>query len=188
MAIKDLNKEEVEALVKSAQEGNTEAFAKIYDMYVDAIFRYMSFKVGKEEALDLTENVFLKVWENIGIYRTGKYYFSAWIFKIAHNLVVDHYRLNRETLELSIDVPDDKFSSDPAAMAETGLKSEVLARAISKLKRTYQQVIVLKYINELENREIARIMGRGEGSLRILKFRALKALKLVLEEMGVKYH
>ena len=65
MAIKDLNKEEVEALVKSAQEGNTEAFAKIYDMYVDAIFRYMSFKVGKEEALDLTENVFLKVWENI---------------------------------------------------------------------------------------------------------------------------
>lgn len=188
MTMKDVDKQQVETYLSQAQNGDTDAIAKIYDLYVEPIYRYILFKVGKEEALDLTENVFLKVWENLKSYKTGNMYFSSWIFKIAHNLVVDHYRLTQDSAApLDIDIADDKAHSNPVLLAEKGLSSEVLSKAISKLKKNYQQVIILKYINDLENREIARIMKRGEGSLRILKFRALKALKQVLLQMGVKY-
>jgi RNA polymerase sigma-70 factor (ECF subfamily) len=187
MSVKDLDKEQIEKLVRLAQEGDTEAFGKIYDFYADSIFRYLLFKVGNENAMDLTENLFLKVWENLKSYRTGNLYFSSWIFKIAHNLVIDFYRLNKQTIPLTIDIPDEKEHRDPVFIAEKSLSNKVLAKAISKLKKNYREVILLKYINELDNREVAGILRRGEGSLRILKFRALKALKRILEEMGVHY-
>ena len=187
MSVKDLDKEQIEKLVKAAQEGDTEAFGKIYDFYVEPIYRYLLFKVGNDEAMDLTENLFLKVWENLKAYQTGNLYFSSWIFKIAHNLVVDFYRLNKQTISLSIDVPDEKEHRDPVSLTEKVLGNKILAKALSKLKKNYREVILLKYINELDNREISRILRRGEGSLRILKFRALKALKQILEEMDVHY-
>jgi RNA polymerase sigma-70 factor (ECF subfamily) len=187
MTVKDIDREQVEKYVAMVQSGDMEAFGKIYDMYVDSVYRYVFFKVRKEEALDLTENVFLKVWENIKSYKTGKYYFTGWLFKIAHNIVVDYYRLNKDPISLSIDIADKKTDIDPVVLTERGLSSQILKKAIEKLKSQYRQIILLKYINEMENREIARIMRRGEGSLRILKFRALKALKRVLEEMGAHY-
>lgn len=186
MSVKDLDKDQVEMLVKESQEGNTESFAKIYDFYVDPVYRYIVFKVGKEEAMDLTENLFIKVWENIKSYKTGRYYFSSWIFKIAHNLVVDHYRLARDVVSLTIDLPDEKSHADPVSLTEKGLSNAVLSKALAKLKQNYREIILLKYINELDNREIARIIRKGEGTVRILQFRALKALKQVLETMGIK--
>ncbi len=187
MGVKDFDREQVENLVAKAQQGDTEAFGRLYDMYIDPVYKYIFFKVKRDEALDLTENVFLKVWENIKSYKTGGYYFTGWIFRIAHNIVVDHYRLSRDTLSLEVDLPDEKSNNDPVAQVENGISSEILKKAIQKLKNHYQQVILLKYINEMDNREISRIMRRGEGSLRILKFRALKALKTILEDMGVRY-
>jgi RNA polymerase sigma-70 factor (ECF subfamily) len=185
----NLTVEEIEDLAELAKEGDTVAFGSLYDFFIDPIYRYIYFKVDRDDALDLTETVFLKVWENMKSYRPGALNgsFSSWLYKIAHNVVVDHYRLAKKYMTLSDNLPDEKQSNNPAHITEEKMSSESLRQAIRKLKRSYQQVILLKYINELENREIARILKRSEGSLRILKFRALKALKGVLEGMNIKY-
>ena len=185
MAQTTYSPEQIDELVGKAQNGDTDSFAKIYDHFIDPIYRYIYFRVDREEALDLTENVFLKVWENLKSYKTGNKYFSSWVYRIAHNLVVDHYRMGKETLELDDNVADEKKDTNPMIQAERKLGHETLNKAIGKLKKKYQQVIILKYINELDNREIARIMKRSEGNLRILKFRALKSLRQILEEMNV---
>lgn len=185
MAKSDLNQEQIEDLVLQAQKSDTDAFAKIYDHFVDQIYRYIFFKVGKDDALDLTENVFLKIWENLRSYKHGSSHFSAWVYRIAHNIVVDHYRLNKESLSLDMDIADDKRQNNPIVRTEQKISQEKLRVAISKLKKKYQQIILLKYINELKNDEIAQVLRRSAGSLRILKFRALKALKRVLEDMNV---
>lgn len=182
-----LNPKQVDDLVRKAQNGDTESFAKIYDLYADAIYKYIFFRVAKEDALDLTENVFLKVWEHLKTYKIGKKYFTSWVYKIAHNTVVDNYRMSRKTEELKEWVPDEKVDNNPIILTDRKLTNENLSKAISKLKKRYQQIIVLKYVNELDNGEIAKVLNRSEGSLRILKFRALKALRQILEEMNVKY-
>lgn len=179
--------EELDNLVRKAQDGGTEAFESLYNAFIDQIYRYIYYRTDREDALDLTETVFLKVWENIKSYKSGRKYFSAWIYRIAHNVVVDHYRLNKETVELSYDLPDEDRENDPLRVAEKSLNNEMLMKAVSKLKKKYQQIIILKYINDLDNREIARIMRRTEGNLRILKFRALRALRQILEDENIRY-
>lgn len=176
---------EIEALVVQAQKGNTDAFAKLYDLFVQSVYRYIYFRVAKEEALDLTETVFLKVWEHLGSYRFEKASFAAWIFRIAHNIVVDYYRVHRQVTPLDYAIKDEKSEANPVLMTERELSRDRLKQALSKLKKKYQQILLLKYVNELENMEIAKIMGRSEGSLRVLQFRALRALRKVLEEEGV---
>jgi RNA polymerase sigma-70 factor, ECF subfamily len=189
MAGRILSAEEIEDLVEKAQQGDTYAFGVLYDFFVDPIYRYVYFKVKKDDALDLTENIFLKVWEHLKSYRRsdGRATFSSWVYRIAHNVVVDHYRMEKEYAALDANAADDKRSNDPVKITEQKLGGEVLKKAMSKLKKTYRQIILLKYINELENHEIARIIGKSEGSVRILKFRALKALKEILENMKITY-
>ncbi len=177
---------EIEELVLQAQAGDSEAFGKIYDAFVDQVYRYIFFKVSsKDDAFDLTENVFLKVWQNLKSYRDNNQKFGAWIFRIAHNLVVDFYRFRKESVELDVDIPDHNRDNNPKLLTEQSLSKDVLRKAISKLKKSYQEVILLKFINDLDNVEISRIMKRNEGSVRILKFRALKALRQILEQMNV---
>lgn len=190
MAENDLktHKKEIEEWVQSAQKGDMEAFSRLYDLLVNPIYRYIAFKVPKEEAMDLTETVFLRVWEHLQSYKANSGQFSSWVFRIAHNLVVDYYRLHRQHASIDeVVVVDENREADPKKMAENKINQAILKSAIGKLKKKYQQVLLLKYISGLESREIARLMHRTEGSLRILKFRALQSLKKVLEEMGIKY-
>ena len=187
MSKNKLTPREIEELVIHAKNKDSDSFARLYDEFVDQIYRYIYFKVDKEDAVDLTENVFLKVWENLSKYKTGKMYFSSWIFKIAHNVVVDHYRLSKSVSSLEYDIPDERKDVSPAYLTEQKISSDALRKAISGLKGKYRQILILKYINELENHEIATIMKRSEGSLRILKFRALKALRQILEDMNITY-
>jgi len=134
--------------VEKAQHGDTDSFAGLYDFFVNPIYRYVFFKVKKEDALDLTENIFLKVWEKIGSYHReeGKGTFSSWIYRIAHNTVVDYYRLEKEFTGLDENVADDKRQHDPIRMTEQKLSQETLKTAVSKLKKTYRQIILLKFI------------------------------------------
>jgi len=178
---------EINVLVQKAQLGDTEAFGKLYDIFIQPVYRYIFFKVKKDDALDLTESVFLKVWEHLKSYSKLKGAFSSWIFKIAHNLVVDYYRLQREHVDLDdVVLPDESKAADPKFLAENSMNRDLLRKGISKLKKKYQDVLILRYINGLEHREIARIMRRSEGSLRILKFRALQSLKKILEDMNIR--
>ncbi len=192
MTANDLNSRrgEIEELVEEVKKGDHGAFSKVYDIFIDPIFRYVYYRVKSDDAEDIVETVFLKVWEHIGKYkRNEKSYFSAWVFRIAHNLVVDYYRgsKDRVTDELLYEIPDDKREHNPVKTTEQVLQNEVLKAALAKVKKGYREIIIYKFVNELSNPEISQILKKSEGSIRILQFRALKALKYQLKEMGIKY-
>src|SRR3989338_3734654 len=171
--------EEVEKLVKLVQDGDHQAFSRLYDIFIDPIYRYVYYRVNSADAEDLVETVFLKVWENIRQYKPKKKSFSAWVFRIAHNLVVDYYRAakDRNFEELDMQIADQDRQHNPIKTVQNILDNQTLKIALRKLKKPYRDLVVYKFINELSNREIAEILGKSEGSLRILQFRALKALK-----------
>jgi RNA polymerase sigma-70 factor, ECF subfamily len=191
---KSVSKEEakarIELLVKKAQKGDTDAFSVVYDSFVDQIYRYVYFRVPKGEVEDIVEMVFLKAWEKIRQYQPGRKSFSAWIYRIAHNLVIDTYRFKKDkgVVELTPNVPEYRREHNPIKMTENALHADKLKDALSKLKKNYKQIIVLKFMNDLPNSEIAQIINKSEGSVRILQFRALKALKKELEDLGVTDH
>lgn len=180
-----LSDPEIESLVVASQRGNSEAFGKLYDLFVNPIYRYLYYRAGAEEAEDLAELVFLKTWENIRSYRPKNRRFSAWLFRIAHNVVVDFYRSNHFKDQLSEDIPDLRIEADSIDRAHRRFDQEILGRAMKELKDHYRQILVLKYMNDLSNEEIAQIMDRSQAALRILQFRALKSLRRVLENMGI---
>ena len=181
--------QEIERLVLKIQQGDHDAFARLYDIFIDPIYRYVYYRVNQNDAEDLTEVVFLKVWENILQYKKQKSTFAAWIFRIAHNLVVDHYRATKDRApdELSPNLPDTDRQHNPVRSAQDTLDKQILKKAMVNLKKQYQEIIIYKFVNDFSNQEIAEILNKSEGSLRILQFRALKALKKELIDMGVKY-
>ncbi len=165
------------ALVERAQHHDPEAFAQLYDRFVEKIFKYIYYKVGnKSDAEDLTGQVFLKAWEAIGNYRLTERPFSAWLYRIAHNLVVDHFRMRREVLPIDeITRPDEK-DDDLDVLTQRHLTAEVLLRAIRRLTSDQQQVIILRFLEGYNTEEVARIMGKGQGAVRTLQHRALAGL------------
>jgi len=163
-----------------AQGGDSQAFAQIYDALVKPIYRYIYYRVDEAVAEDLTEDAFLKIWQNLSKYKKGITPFASWAFRIAHNLVVDYYRKNQTTDEISEEVPDMQEHSAPDRQANLKLTQIRLRKIIQKLPDSYQQVIILKYINDLDNRQIAETTGKTEGAVRILQFRALEQLRGLL--------
>lgn len=178
---------EVQRLIAACQTGDTEAFGKLYDLYVDVLYRYVYYRVDKEEVEDLVENVFVRVWENIDKYVPGEHPFSSWLFRITHNLVVDHYRTHRKHLSLRDNLPRHVNQSDdsPVDWASMKMNQGLIREALLKVKEPYQQILVLRYLSGFSNKEIADITQRSEGSVRILHYRALKALRDVLEYRGI---
>ena len=182
-----LSESEIEELVEKSQNGDSEAFSKLYDEYFTPIYRYIFYKVQKDEAEDILETLFLKAWENLKSYKKRKNIsFKSWLFRIAHNLVVDHYRQSRTHQELDPRLSDTKKESNPLDRVQRSLNNESLKKALGSLKKKYRDVIILKYINELSNEEVSRVLNKSEGSVRILQFRALKALKENLIDVGLK--
>ncbi|QQR83638.1 sigma-70 family RNA polymerase sigma factor [Candidatus Peregrinibacteria bacterium] len=178
------NQKQIEAWVLKAQSGDTQAFGALYDFFVKPVYRYLYYRVEQSTAEDLTEETFLKVWQYLPKYKFGKAPFGAWIFKIAHNLMVDFYRKNQVLDELTEDFSDQYDPQHPIHITNLKIDQIRVQKAIQTLPPNYQEVIVLKYINELENDEISEIIGKSEGSIRIIQFRALKKLKLLLEGIG----
>ena len=169
-------------LVELAQKGDAEAFGKIYDELVKPIYRYIYYRVERQIAEDLTEETFLKAWQNLSKYKAGKHPFSAWVFRIAHNLVCDYYRKNEPSYEIDENLVDDKTHASPSTQLNLKLNEVRLRKAINQLPENYQQVILLKYINEEDNAVIAKVIGKSEGAVRTLQFRALEKLRNILEE------
>lgn len=179
--MKKQNIPDLGSLVQQAKKGDTEAFGKIYDELVKPVYRYIYYRVDPQIAEDLTEETFLKAWQNLRKYKQGKTPFSSWVFKIAHNLLCDHYRKHQTVDEIDENSPAPIENYHPEYEVNLRLNQVKLRKAIKKLPPNYQQIIVLKYINELENDEIAQVTGKSEGAIRILQFRALKQLRVSLE-------
>ena len=168
--------------VEQAKRGDAEAFGRLYELYVGEVYRYLYHRVDRlEDAEDLTSQVFLKAWQSIGKYRSQGVPFTAWLLRIAHNTVVDYYRSKKREISLT------KLESDAGALDSTQrLEEEVerlqLRRAILRLREDYQRVIVLRFIMGMNGAEVAAIMGKREGTIRVMQHRALSALRSILGE------
>lgn len=178
-----------QALVQSAQDGNSEAFARLYDMYIERLFRYVYFRVGDDQlAEDVTSEVFLKAWENLNHYKTGEKPFIAWLYSIAHHTVIDHYRASKPAMTLE-DVGEKVDSTETGVeegMADH-IQSDQLRNSILRLTEDQQQVIILKFIDGFSTEEIARHLGKKQGAVRALQMRALKTLAEDLGQMELGY-
>ena len=162
------------------------AFGDLYDCFVERVYRYLYFRTGSHpEAEDLTEQVFLKAWEAIGRYRWQGRPFVAWLYRLAHNSHIDHVRTQRPTTSLTNDERPLELAS-PAAAVELAraLDADLLSRALGELTIDQQQVIVMKFIDGLDNEQIAQSMEKREGAIRALQMRALSSLRRVLESQG----
>jgi RNA polymerase sigma-70 factor (ECF subfamily) len=162
------------------------AFGELYDRFVERVYRYLYFRTGSHpEAEDLTEHVFLKAWEAIGRYRWQGRPFLAWLYRLAHNAHIDHIRTQKPTTSLNNDEHPVELAS-PAAAVELArtLDADLLARALCELTPDQQQVIVMKFIEGLDNERIALNMNKREGAIRALQMRALMSLRRVLESQG----
>jgi RNA polymerase sigma-70 factor (ECF subfamily) len=175
--IKDISEEK---LIQQAVKGNKRAFGRLYETYLDQIYRYVYYRVSDhQEAEDLTEMTFLKVWETIPKLKDQDVIrnFRAWIYRIAHNLVIDHYRKKKPEYQMDghMDVP----SADQTL--ETGFQEKEqgkhLKEAISQLEPTMQSVIIARFINQLSHAETAIALNLKEGHVRVLQYRALKKLR-----------
>lgn len=180
----ELTKDEIQKLAKGWAKGDKEAFSALYDHYIDSIFKFIYFKVKNEHAEDLTELVFIKAWENRSKYKSKLGTFSSWLYTIARNTVIDHYRVFKEFSELHDYLPDESESSNPKLIAQEKINAEKLREAINKLPEAYRDILLLRFIEDMEYEEIANMLGKSEGSIRITQFRAIKELRIILEKMG----
>lgn len=171
-------------LVRRAQSGDPDAFARLYDGYIDRIYRYVYFRVTHDQtAEDLSAQVFLKAWEKLEGYKPGKAPFLAWLYTIARNTVIDHYRTLKETVVLE---ETHIFQVDPSqAISERmdrATEISSLRAALQELTEEQQQVLSLKFIAGLNTAQVAHQMGKRPGAIRALQMRALQTLAKQLEE------
>ena len=182
---------EEEKLIQLAVGGDSSAFGSLYDRYQPAIYRFIVVKVGsREEAEDITHHVFLSAWQNVPTYKHRGHPFSSWLYQIARNMVIDHYRSRKD--DVSLDKLDPESSIIPAvAQADLSIKLELekVHRAIAELKPDYQDVIILRFVEDLPLKEVSAILKKSEGAIKLAQHRAVKELKKKLgnREEGDNY-
>jgi len=177
------DQDEEKLWIERARSGDAEAVGRLYWRYAPAIFRYAYYRLGDSEvAQDLTADVFVRVIEALPRYRERGAPFSAWLYRIAGARIADYYRRRRRqpTEELSSEVRSSV--GQPEVEVESRLVAQELQRVLQGLSPAYQQVIVLRFVERLSHAEVARILRRSEGAVRVLQFRALDALRRLLEK------
>jgi len=170
-----------ENLVRRAKQRDQEAFAQLYEGYFDKIYRYVAIRIGdRMEAEDITQQVFLNAIKAISSFRWRGIPFSAWLFRIAHNQVVDYLRRKAKRPAIPLDESLVASDYDPQLIAGQKLDIERLHSATGKLTPAQQEVISLRFAGELSIAQVARIMGRSEGAVKALQHSAIVALRKTL--------
>ena len=172
-----------ESLVQRAKQQDQEAFAQLYEEYFDKIYRYVALKIGdKTEAEDMTQQVFLKALQSISSFKWKGIPFSAWLYRIAHNQVVDYLRKKKKRPATLFDESLASSASDtnPQLMAERSLDIEQLLSATQRLTEAQREVISLRFTSELSTDEVAKIMGKSQGAVKALQHSAIVALRKTL--------
>jgi len=171
--------DQVRALVARAQEGDRDALEELYLLHFDRIYSYLHVSVGnRHDAEDLTTQTFLKMLEKIGSFKWQSAPFSAWLFRIAHNLAMDHFRARRRWQpeeEVPEPVGDAEVSAEFEAMQTIGRES--MLQLIERLSPEQQQVLTLKFVFSFANADVATILGKTEGAIKSLQHRALASLQ-----------
>jgi RNA polymerase sigma-70 factor (ECF subfamily) len=165
-------------LVELSQQGNQDMFAHLYEAYVERIYRYILFRVADDMvAEDITSHVFMKAWEKLGTYQAGKSPFMAWLYRIAHNAVIDHYRVKKVSIPFEQVNPVQLSHVDELdERLDMQARSRQLHQALQELTEQQQQVLILKFVGGLNTMEIAQQLGKRQGAVRALQMRGLQGL------------
>jgi RNA polymerase sigma-70 factor (ECF subfamily) len=177
-----------EKLIQDAvKEGDSSAFGQLYDHYQPMIYRFVFVKVGRrEEAEDITHQVFLRAWQNIRNYRHRGNPFGSWLYRIARNQVIDHYRSRRDESPLdSLDADGAAFQINQPNLS-TRLDMERVLTALHTLKPDYQDVIIFRFIEDLSVKEVANAIQKTEGAVKLIQHRAVEELKKKLGASGTE--
>ena len=176
------------ALVQRAQGGDAEAFGELYDRYVDLVYRYIYYRVGTTQlAEDLTSETFLRALRRISSFTWQGRDVGAWFVTIARNLIADHYKSGRYRLELTT---DDVSQSGAATLVSDGpessvleaMQNKVLLEAVKQLNAEQQECIVLRFLQGMSVAETAQAMGKNDGAIKALQYRAIRTLGRLLPE------
>ncbi len=171
-------------LVESAKAGDAQAFGQLYDAAVDRVYRFLFFRVNDvQTAEDLTSLVFLKAWENLHRYQP-RGPFLAWLYSIARNTVIDHYRTHKQTVSLDEAAPMAAPNAKPDDVVDLHVEMKSLQAAMQHLTAEQREVLTLKFIAEYDTAQLARHMRKSEGAIRALQMRALQALARVMKSDG----
>lgn len=173
--------------IQLARGGDPEAFSFLYSQNVTRIYNYIYYRIGSEDdAEDITSRVFFRAFGHIKTYEDKGIPFSAWLYRIAHNLIANWHRDKQRKKEVSLDdQPEIPHRVDlPETWVEKNQEMELLLKGIRRIAPDRQQLILLKYLEDLSNAEIAQIMGRTEGAIKSLYHRALLSLKEELIKIG----
>lgn len=180
---------EVWELIERAQSGDGTAFGLLYDRYFDTVFRFVYFRVGNRQlAEDLTSDTFLRALKRIGSFTWQGRDLGAWLVTIARNLVADHFKSGRYRLEvttgdvLDADRPERGPEGSPEAAVIDHITNVDLLRAVKQLNPEQQECIVLRFLHGFSVAETARTMGKNEGAIKALQYRAVRALARLLPE------
>ena len=169
-------------LVQRAQQKDSQAFSEIYEAYFDKIYRYIAMRIRNDmEAEDLTQQVFMKVLHSISTYKSQGVPFSSWVYRIAHNQVVDFLRQHNKKATVDIDglaLPD--MGDDPQHIMEKEYDIKQLKQAMKHLTEAQQEVLSLRFTSEMPIVQCAEVMGKSEGAIKALQHSAVQALKKAL--------
>ena len=179
--------QEEESIVRRAQQRDPAALTQLYEENFDRIYRYVVLKIGdRAEAEDMTQQVFLNALKSISSYKWKGMPFSAWLFRIAHNQVVDYYRKKSKQATVPLDETIPSGGKNPGQAAERKMEIEEMVRATRHLTQAQRDVISLRFAGELPVAEVARIMGRSIGAVKALQHSAIVALrKTLVAETGI---
>jgi RNA polymerase sigma-70 factor (ECF subfamily) len=171
-------------LVLRAIQKDQDAFGELYDRHVVRVYRHIYYMVGSApEAEDLTAQTFLRAWEAIERYQVRGAPFVSWLLRIAHNLGVSHLRSKRESSQLHDGIVDDKVRRDPEWAYQQTAEEELVHAAILKLREEQRQVIILRFIEDLDYREVAEIIGKSVAAIRVIQHRALNSLRKQMKQL-----
>jgi RNA polymerase sigma-70 factor (ECF subfamily) len=175
-------------LINRAEKGDPTVIIDLYDRYQQAIFRYLYYRVGDlQTAEDLTSEVFLRMIEAMSNYKDQKISFQAWLFQVARNISIDHYRkvsLHKD-VQLGEDLPGD--SEGPLELIEQELTYETLRHALENLPFHHRDVVVMRFIAGMPIGEVAQALHKSEDAVKGLQRRALFTLRDILDEWEVTY-
>ena len=172
-----------ERLVERALKRDRIAFTALYERCVNQIYKHVYYRVdNRSDAEDITEEAFVRAWKFIDKYKRTGALFVAWLMAIAHNLIVDYYKLKKRHVSLKDVVCATGSGSDPEVLAELNLTRDRVREAIMKLKGEKQRVILMHFIDGFSYAEIAQALNKTEGAIRVIQCRALMDLRRVLTE------
>ena len=179
-------KESEDVLIQRAVKRDRGAFASLYDKYAERVYRHVYYRVpSQKDAEDITQDTFIRAWRAIDKYKGTGATFLAWLIAVARNLIADHYKTNKKSISLE----EEKLSSqsnktNPEVLTEDSINRSEVRNSVLRLKGDKQKVIMMRFIDGFSYKEIARLLNKSEGAIRVIQYRALSDLRRMLMRSG----